>query len=74
MPATLGSRCTTQRTTRCSPSIRPIDRFTDLRYITTATGRDYRDVAPTSGTYASLGARGTLSVRKTIRIATLDGA
>ncbi|HEX3089444.1 MAG TPA: transglutaminase family protein [Ilumatobacteraceae bacterium] len=50
------------------------DRFTDLRYITTATGRDYRDVAPTSGTYASLGARGTLSVRKTIRIATLDGA
>lgn len=49
------------------------DRFTDLRYITTATGRDYRDVAPTSGTYASLGARGTLSVRKTIRIATLDG-
>jgi transglutaminase-like putative cysteine protease len=50
------------------------DRFTDLRYITTATGRDYRDVAPTSGTYASAGAHGTLSVRKTIRIAGLDGA
>ena len=50
------------------------DRFTDLRYLTTATGRDYRDVAPTSGTYASPGARGTLSVRKTIRVASLDGA
>jgi transglutaminase-like putative cysteine protease len=48
------------------------DRFTDLRYITTATGRDYRDVAPTSGTYASTGARCTLSVRKTIRVASLD--
>ena len=48
------------------------DRFTDLRYLTTATGRDYRDVAPTSGTYASPGARGTLSVRKTIRVASLD--
>jgi transglutaminase-like putative cysteine protease len=48
------------------------DRFTDLRYITTATGRDYLDVAPTSGTYASPGARGTLSVRKTIRVASLD--
>jgi transglutaminase-like putative cysteine protease len=45
------------------------DRLTDLRYITTATGRDYRDVAPTSGTYASTGARGTLQVRKTIRLA-----
>jgi transglutaminase-like putative cysteine protease len=45
------------------------DRLTDLRYITTATGRDYRDVAPTSGTYASTGGRGTLQVRKTIRLA-----
>ncbi len=45
------------------------DRLTDLRYVTTATGRDYRDVAPTSGTYASAGARGTLQVRKTIRLA-----
>jgi transglutaminase-like putative cysteine protease len=48
------------------------DRLTDLRYITTATGRDYLDVAPTSGTYASPGARGTLSVRKRIRVASLD--
>jgi transglutaminase-like putative cysteine protease len=48
------------------------DRFTDLRYITTATGRDYHDVAPTSGTYASSGTRGTLSVRKKIRVASLD--
>jgi transglutaminase-like putative cysteine protease len=47
------------------------DRLTDLRYITTATGRDYRDVAPTSGTYASGGGRGTLHVRKTIRLAAL---
>ena len=47
------------------------DRLTDLRYITTATGRDYRDVAPTSGTYASGGGRGTLQVRKTIRLAAL---
>jgi transglutaminase-like putative cysteine protease len=50
------------------------DRFTDLRYLTTATGRDYRDIAPTSGTYAPPGAHGTLSVRKTIRVAHLDGA
>ena len=48
------------------------DRPTDLRYITTATGRDYRDVAPTSGTYAPSGAQGTLSVRKTIRVASID--
>ncbi|MEO6125597.1 MAG: transglutaminase family protein [Ilumatobacteraceae bacterium] len=43
-------------------------RRTDLRYITTATGRDYRDVAPTSGTYSGRG-RGTLHVRKIIRLA-----
>jgi transglutaminase-like putative cysteine protease len=48
------------------------DRVTDLRYLTTATGRDYRDVAPTSGTYAPSGATGRLSVRKTIRIASID--
>ena len=44
-------------------------RRTDLRYITTATGRDYRDVAPTSGTYQGAGSRGTLRVRKSIRLA-----
>jgi transglutaminase-like putative cysteine protease len=50
------------------------DRPTDLRYITTATGRDYRDVAPTSGTYAPSGAVGALSTRKTIRVASIDDA
>ena len=44
-------------------------RRTDLRYITTATGRDYRDVAPTSGTYSGRGSNGTLRVRKIIRLA-----
>ena len=44
---------------------------TDLRYVTTATGRDYRDVAPTSGTYRGEGARATLTVRKSIRLAEL---
>ena len=28
-------------------------RETDLRYVTVAVGRDYRDVAPTAGTYRS---------------------
>lgn len=46
-------------------------RRTDLRYVTTATGRDYRDVAPTSGTYRGEGARATLTVRKSIRLAEL---
>ena len=47
-------------------------RRTDLRYITTATGRDYRDVAPTSGTYTGHGSRGTLRIRKIIRLAEVD--
>jgi transglutaminase-like putative cysteine protease len=47
------------------------DRRTDLRYVTTAVGRDYLDVAPTSGTFCSADARGTLSVRKRIRLADL---
>lgn len=47
-------------------------RRTDLRYITTATGRDYRDVAPTTGTYLSDGGHGRLTVRKKIRLAQLD--
>ncbi len=46
-------------------------RRTDLRYITTAAGRDYRDVAPTAGTYNSDGGAGRLTVRKTIRLAEL---
>ncbi len=48
------------------------DRRTDLRYVTTATGRDYLDVAPTAGTYIAKGARGSLAVRKTIRVAELN--
>ena len=44
------------------------NRRTDLRYVTTATGRDYGDVAPTSGTYTSVASIGTLDVRKTIRL------
>jgi transglutaminase-like putative cysteine protease len=48
------------------------DRLTDLRYITTATGRDYADVSPTRGTYASANGRGTLSVRKSIRLADIE--
>jgi transglutaminase-like putative cysteine protease len=39
----------------------------DLRYVTVAVGRDYRDVAPTAGSYLS-GPPGTLSVRKQVAI------
>jgi transglutaminase-like putative cysteine protease len=46
-------------------------RRTDLRYITTAVGRDYRDVAPTTGTYDSEGGSGRLTVHKKIRLAEL---
>jgi transglutaminase-like putative cysteine protease len=45
------------------------ERRTDLRYVTTAVGRDYLDVAPTTGTFRSDGACGTLSVQKRIRLA-----
>jgi transglutaminase-like putative cysteine protease len=38
-------------------------RMADLRYVTVATGRDYGDVAPTSGTYVAPHA-GTLSASK----------
>jgi transglutaminase-like putative cysteine protease len=44
-------------------------RRTDLRYLTTATGRDYGDVAPTRGTYTGRGSRGTLRVDKVVRLA-----
>jgi len=40
-------------------------------YLTVATGRDYADVAPTSGTYVG-GARGTLTATKRIGIALAD--
>jgi transglutaminase-like putative cysteine protease len=43
-------------------------RRTDLRYITTATGRDYDDVAPTTGTYTGRGSHSTLRVNKVVRL------
>jgi transglutaminase-like putative cysteine protease len=42
-------------------------RVADLRYVTVAVGRDYRDVAPTAGSYLA-GPPGTLSVRKRVAI------
>ena len=50
-------------------STRLIARRTDLRYVVTAVGRDYGDVAPTSGTYVSRHGKGKLAVRKRIRLA-----
>jgi len=47
------------------------DRRTDLRYLTVAVGRDYADVAPTSGTCESA-RRGELTITKTLSIATLE--
>jgi transglutaminase-like putative cysteine protease len=43
------------------------DRRTDLRYLTVAVGRDYADVAPTSGTYRS-DVRGELGIAKTLTV------
>lgn len=40
---------------------------TDRRYLTVATGRDYADVAPTSGTYVGA-ARGTLTATKRVDV------
>jgi transglutaminase-like putative cysteine protease len=42
-------------------------READLRYVTVAVGRDYRDVAPTAGTYRS-GPAGRMTVRKRVAI------
>jgi transglutaminase-like putative cysteine protease len=42
-------------------------RQADLRYVTVAVGRDYRDVAPTAGSYLG-GPPGRLSVRKQVAI------
>ncbi len=47
-------------------------RRTDLRYITTATGRDYHDVAPTSGTYTGPRSQGTLRVKKFVRLVEVE--
>jgi transglutaminase-like putative cysteine protease len=40
-------------------------RRADRRYVTIATGRDYRDVAPTSGSYSG-DARGELSTSRAL--------
>ena len=45
-------------------------RRADRAYLTVATGRDYTDVAPTSGTYVGA-ARGTLTATKRVDV-TLD--
>lgn len=47
------------------------NRRAGLEYLTVAVGRDYNDVAPTSGTYCS-DAPGVLSVCKRLRVAALD--
>jgi transglutaminase-like putative cysteine protease len=54
-----------QRVVAIDPTHR---RRTDLRYITTATGRDYFDVAPTSGTYTGRQSGGSLRVDKAVRL------
>ena len=45
------------------------NRNTDLRYVRTAVGRDYSDVAPTTGTFVSDACRGRLRVSKRMRLA-----
>jgi transglutaminase-like putative cysteine protease len=42
--------------------------FSKLDYLTVATGRDYTDVAPTSGTYLGT-ARGNLTATKQVYVA-----
>jgi transglutaminase-like putative cysteine protease len=47
------------------------DRRTDLNYLTVAVGRDYRDVAPVSGTYC-LPHRGWLSASCRVGVAQVE--
>jgi transglutaminase-like putative cysteine protease len=47
------------------------DRPADLRYITVAVGRDYRDVAPVSGTYCGPHA-GSLSAARRVSVADVE--
>ncbi|SNQ45725.1 conserved hypothetical protein [Frankia canadensis] len=47
------------------------DRLADLRYVTVAVGRDYADVAPTSGVYRGLG-RGTLHAEQRVAVVGVD--
>jgi transglutaminase-like putative cysteine protease len=48
------------------------DRPADLRYLTVAVGRDYRDVAPISGTYCGPHA-GWLSAARRVSVAHVEG-
>lgn len=48
-------------------------RFAGLRYLTVAVGRDYREVAPTSGSYTSRHA-GALQARKRVGVVQVDYA
>jgi transglutaminase-like putative cysteine protease len=48
------------------------DRPVDLRYLTVAVGRDYRDVAPVSGTYCGRHA-GWLSTARRVSVAHIEG-
>ena len=45
-------------------------READLRYVTVAVGRDYRDVAPTAGSYGA-GPPGSLTVHKRVALASV---
>jgi transglutaminase-like putative cysteine protease len=47
------------------------DRLADLRYLTVAVGRDYRDVAPVSGTYCGPRA-GWLSTARRVSVAHIE--
>jgi transglutaminase-like putative cysteine protease len=47
------------------------DRPTDLRYLTVSVGRDYRDVAPVSGTYRA-GHPGWLSASRRVGVTQVD--
>jgi transglutaminase-like putative cysteine protease len=49
------------------------DRPTDRRYVTVAVGRDYADVAPTSGVYSGAGL-GSLVATKRVDVVGLTGA
>ncbi len=56
----------------CAVALDPChDRLVDRRYVTVATGRDYKEVAPTSGSYCGPG-RGTLTTRQRVDVIGVD--
>nr|WP_235433223.1 transglutaminase family protein [Protofrankia coriariae] len=56
----------------CAVALDPChDRLVDRRYVTVATGRDYTEVAPTSGSYRGPG-RGTLTTRQRVDVIGVD--